>query len=238
MEHSHAPEDIRERIRKGPETSYLRDWVYGGIDGAVTTFAIVAGVVGADLAPRVILILGAANIVADGFSMAASNYSGTKAELDNYRRQRRSEERQIAEGPEGERAEIREIFRAKGFEGDDLERAVDVITSDEEQWIEAMMTGEYGLPPIQHDPMKSAIRTFTAFLVCGLAPLLPFLFGLPHPFVTAILSTAAVFFGIGSAKSLWSPQSWWRSGIETLAIGLGAAAIAWAIGHLLRTAFL
>jgi VIT1/CCC1 family predicted Fe2+/Mn2+ transporter len=238
MEHSHHPLAIRERIEEGPKSSYLRDWVYGGIDGAITTFAIVAGVVGAELSTRVILILGAANIIADGFSMAASNYSGTKAELDDYRRHRAYEERQVERIPESERLEIREIFRAKGFEGEDLDRVVDVITADKDRWVETMMVEEYGMPATFRSPVKSGLCTFAAFILCGLAPLLPFMFPYPYAFETAIVLTAGVFFGIGSAKSQWSTQAWWRSGLETLAIGLIAAAIAWGIGHVLKSAFL
>jgi VIT1/CCC1 family predicted Fe2+/Mn2+ transporter len=238
MEHSHNPHAIRDRIEEGPKTSYLSDWVYGGIDGAITTFAIVAGVVGADLSTRVILILGAANIIADGFSMAASNYSGTKAELDDYRRHRAYEEEQVETIPEGERMEIREIFRAKGFSGDDLERVVDVITADKTRWVDTMMVEEYGMPTTYRDPVKSGMCTFAAFILCGLAPLIPFFFSFPNPFETAIALTGLVFFGIGSIKSQWSTQSWLRSGIETLGIGLAAAAIAWGIGHVLKSAFL
>ena len=73
LEHSHQPEDIASRLASGPTASYLRDWIYGGIDGAVTTFAIVAGSVGANLSAKIILILGMANLLADGFSMAAAN---------------------------------------------------------------------------------------------------------------------------------------------------------------------
>lgn len=238
MEHSHQPAKIRERIEEGPSTSYLSDWVYGGIDGAITTFAIVAGVVGAEMSTRVILILGAANIIADGFSMAASNYSGTKADLDDYRRHRAYEEEQVESIPEGERMEIREIFRAKGFEGDNLDRAVEVITADKTRWVDTMMVEEYGMPTTYRDPLKSATRTFAAFILCGLAPLAPFFLGTAHPFVASIVLTAIVFFGIGSIKSQWSTQSWWRSGSETMAIGLAAAGIAWLIGHLLKEAFL
>ena len=63
-EHGHTPEDIAARIGAPNQQSYLRDTVYGGLDGAVTTFAIVAGVVGADLSTRVIIALGIANVLA------------------------------------------------------------------------------------------------------------------------------------------------------------------------------
>ena len=128
LEHGHNPREIAKRLRDGPRVSYLRDWVYGGIDGTVTTFAVVAGVVGADLSTRALLILGAANLLADGFSMAAANFSGTKAEIEEYEQVRRMEERHVRVAPEGEREEIRQIFQAKGFKGEALDTVVDVIT--------------------------------------------------------------------------------------------------------------
>ena len=79
LEHGHHPHEIAKRLEQGPRVSYLRDWVYGGIDGTVTTFAVVAGVTGASLSTKALLILGVANLLADGFSMAAANFSGTKS---------------------------------------------------------------------------------------------------------------------------------------------------------------
>src|SRR3990172_7174180 len=133
LEHGHHPGEIAKRLEQGPRASYLRDWVYGGIDGTVTTFAIMAGVVGASLSPGVVLILGIANLLADGFSMAAANYTGTKAELDEYAQLRCMEERHVDLAPEGEREEVRQIFQAKGFEGEALEAAVAVITTQRER---------------------------------------------------------------------------------------------------------
>src|SRR5918993_5869355 len=103
VEHAHTPEAIRERLAEGPGHSYLRDWVYGGIDGAVTTFAVVSGVIGAQLPPAVILVVGAANILADGFSMAAANYLGTKTELEEREYLRRGEHRHNENLPQGAR---------------------------------------------------------------------------------------------------------------------------------------
>jgi VIT1/CCC1 family predicted Fe2+/Mn2+ transporter len=234
LEHSHHPDAVRARIEAAPRPSYVRDWIYGGIDGAVTTFAVVAGVVGADLSARVVLILGFANLLADGFSMAASNYSGTKAERDDYRRLRAVEEKHLDLAPEGEREEIRAAFRAKGFEGAELERVVDVITADRRRWVETMMVEEYGLGPAERSATKAAAATFAAFVLCGLVPLLPWLAGTPFRFEAAVALTGLVFFAIGSAKSRWSTQRWWWSGAETFAIGMSAAAIAYAVGYLLR----
>lgn len=235
MEHGHSREAIARRLARAPSVSYLRDWVYGGIDGAVTTFAIVSGVVGADLSNRVVLILGLANVVADGFSMAASNYSGTKTEIEEKAHLRAVEERHIESVPDGEREEIRQIFRGKGFAGTDLERAVEVITADPERWVDTMLAEEYGLAKVVRSPLKAAGSTFAAFMLCGMVPLLPFVVAAPASFELAIGMTGLVFFLIGSGKSRWSPVSWWRSGLETLVIGMGAAALAYIIGYALKT---
>jgi VIT1/CCC1 family predicted Fe2+/Mn2+ transporter len=235
VEHGHSPEEIAARLADGPKANYLRDWVYGGIDGAVTTFAVVAGVVGADLSNRVIVILGAANLLADGFSMAAGNYSGTKAELDDYERIRRMEERHIELVPDGEREEIKQIFAAKGFKGEDLERAVKVITRTSKSWVDTMLAEEHGLPTVDRSPLVAGIATFIAFLVCGLVPLLPFLAGASASLSLSIAMTAVTFFAIGSLKSRWSTAPWWRSGGETLAIGLAAAGVAYGVGVALKS---
>lgn len=240
MFHDHSAEAIRQRLEGTAEASYLRDWIYGGIDGAITTFAIVCGVVGANFSTSVILVLGAANIVADGFSMAASNYTGSKAENDEFDRIRSHEEMQVERDPAGEIQEIREIYRAKGFDGDDLDRAVDIITADKKLWVDTMLTEEYGLPMTDRSPMKAALGTFVAFMLCGLVPLLPFLLseGTITRFEATWLSvalTGATFFGIGSVKSRWSLVVWWRSGMETMIIGLAAALIAFGIGFGLKS---
>lgn len=230
MEHDHSPTAIRRRLADAGQSDHLRDWIYGGIDGTVTTFAVVAGATGADLSARVVLILGVANLLADGFSMAAGNYSGTKAEKDDRARLHAVEERHINTVPEGEREEIRQIFLAKGFTGDGLDAAVTTITADRRRWIETMLTEEYGLPKHARSPIKAAVRTFIAFLICGFVPLVPFVFGMAAPLSLSMGMTAIVFFAIGSGKSLWSPAAWWRSGFETLAIGMVAAAIAFGTG--------
>jgi len=234
LEHDHTAEAISARLAKDPKVSYLRDWIYGGIDGAVTTFAIVAGVVGANLSSSVIIVLGLANLLADGFSMAAGNYSGTKAEADDVKRIMEIEKKHIDHEPEGEREEVRQILASKGLSGDSLEEAVAAITADEDRWIKTMLVEEYGLSPNSRSPMKSALSTFAAFFVCGAVPLLPFLVPVSQGFGWAIVLTALVFFGIGSAKSRWSLAPWWRSGLETLLIGLVAAGVAYLIGYLLR----
>lgn len=233
LEHDHSIEAIAERIGT-IRHNYLRDWIYGGVDGAVTTFAVVSGVAGAELSVPVLLILGFANLAADGFSMAASNFLGTRAEQDDYRRLERMEYRHIELDPEGEREEVRQIYREKGFAGQDLEKAVELITSEDERWVKTMLSEEFGLPTEIRSPWIAGISTFTAFVICGLVPLVPYLFHSGSSFLVSCIATGMTFFIIGSAKSRWSTASWLRSGIETFFVGALAAVLAFAVGVLLK----
>lgn len=232
MEHGHSIEEIEARITAPQGTNYLKDVVYGGIDGTVTTFAVVAGVQGAGLPTSIILILGIANILADGFSMAVGNYSGNKAERDDIARIRAIERRHIKEVPDGETEEVRQILKIKGLEGNALESATANVTKNEKTWIDMMVVDEYGKSPVDPKPVHSALATFASFLLCGSIPLIPFGIPLENQFLISAIGSACVFLAIGMLKSLWSLAPWWRSGIETLTIGSAAAAIAYAAGAL------
>jgi VIT1/CCC1 family predicted Fe2+/Mn2+ transporter len=236
----HSPDAVRRRLSSPPSSSYLRDFIYGAIDGAVTTFAVVAGVEGADLSASVVLILGGANLIADGFSMAVSNFLGLRAARQQLERARREEERHVSLIPEGEREEIRQIFTAKGFEGRDLERVVDVITADRDLWVSTMLSEELGLGGAEPSPLRAGAATLLAFVTVGSFPLLAFVFdavfpgALDHVFAWSAAMTAVAFFAVGSIKSRFVEQTWWRAGLETLAVGGAAAVLAYAVGAFLK----
>lgn len=234
IEHSHHSEDIMQRLSIKPKRNYLRDWIYGGIDGAVTTFAIVSSVKGANLATSVVLILGFANIIADGFSMAAANYLGTRSEKEEYDYYERYERQQVRRIPAGEAEEVRQIYSRKGLEGIVLEKTVEHITADEDLWVDTMMQEEYGLSPILRSPWKSAWATFLSFMLCGLCPLLPFVLRLADPFFWSTISVGIVFLVVGALKSLVSIEPMYKSALLTLAVGSVAAALAYGVGVLLR----
>ena len=238
LQAGHTRDAIAARLARQPAQSYLRDFVYGAIDGTVTTFAVVAGVVGADLSASVIIVLGAANLVADGFSMAVGNYLGTKSQQEELHRVRRIEEQHIDMIPDGEADEIREIFRQKGFDGELLEQIVQVVTSNRQLWIETMLTDEWGLTLTTPVPWRAGLMTFIAFVVAGLLPLLPYIVApqaSKSPFEWSIALAALAFFGIGAIKSWFVGHCWWRSGLETLTLGGGAALLAYVTGALLKS---
>ena len=230
MEHEHTREAIHQRLAAGPGHSYLRDWVYGGIDGTVTTFALVAGVVGAHLSPHIILILGSANLIADGFAMAAGNYLATRSEHEEFHHAEAVERRHIEAVPDGEREEVREILRGLGILGDLLDRVAAVITADRDRWVRMMLREEYGLPAAVRSPWRAAGSTFSAFLLCGLVPLVPFVARLKSAFWVASTATSLMFIMIGALKSRWPIRPGWYSFLGTVAIGSGTAAVAFAIG--------
>lgn len=237
---SHTPQAIRHRLGTPPRPSYLRDSVYGAIDGAVTTFAVASGAAGADLSSQIVLILGIANLVGDGFSMAAGNYLGSRAEEQVRERASLTEARHIAEVPDGEREEIRQIFAAMGFQDEQLERVVEVITSDRQRWIETMLKEEYGLPVTGRVPIHAAVMTFVAFLLVGAVPLVPFLWAwmtgslADASYRLSTVMTAIAFFCVGAVKSRFVEQRWYWSGLETLLVGGAAAALAYVFGALLK----
>jgi VIT1/CCC1 family predicted Fe2+/Mn2+ transporter len=234
----HTPEAIAARLQAANEHHYLRDLVLGAVDGTVTTFAVVAGVAGANLANSVALILGAANLLADGFSMAVGTYLATQAHRHLVERVRRIEQDHIEGIPEGEREEIRQIFAAKGFEGEILEHIVEVITRDHQRWIDTMVTEEFGLQLESPSPWRAALATFVAFVLVGAIPLAPFCLPMalsPQTrFVASAAVTALTFFLIGFAKGHVVQRPGWSSGLQTLAIGGTAAALAYGVGAALH----
>jgi len=236
---THTPKRIAERLDRGPAPLYLKDFVYGAIDGGVTTFAVVAGVAGAGLSPIIVIILGCANLLADGFSMAVSNYLGSRAENQYRERMRRQEVHEVLTYPQGEEEEIRQIFARKGFEGKLLDEVVETIISDTDRWVETMLQEEHGMSLEDHNAFKGALATFTAFCLIGAIPLLPYLTNwlltgtIAEPFLVSSLATGLAFFVVGAFKARFVDRSWFRSGLETLAIGGAAALLAYGVGRLL-----
>jgi len=236
----HRPEAIRERLKRPAKDNVTQDAVLGGIDGCVTTFAVVSGVVGAGLSPSVALVLGFANLIADGFSMAVSNYESIKTAGEYIQSIRDSEEEHIDKIPTGEWEELRQIFKNKGFSGETLEKIVNTISADRHLWVETMLTEEHGVQRTGRDPVKAALATFGSFLVVGSVPLIPLMIpGVEKGMQFAISAclAALMFFSIGAMKSRIFSKPIFRSGVGTLLTGGTAAALAFIVGYLLRMIF-
>jgi VIT1/CCC1 family predicted Fe2+/Mn2+ transporter len=216
----------------------IQDIVYGGNDGIVTTFAVVAGTVGADLPRYIIIILGLGNLLADGISMATGAYLSLRSERDQYRRIRREELEEIKKHPEFEREEIREFLSKMGFAKKDLERATEIITSDKNVWADTMMHAEHGLTKESTErPLLHAWMTFISFQIFGAIPLLPYLLTLTgsQRFPVAMASTALALILLGLTKSWVTKEHLLRGPLEITGVGAAGAFVAYLIGVLLKS---
>lgn len=216
---------------------HFDDFIYGSIDGAVTTFAIVAGVIGASLPSGIILILGFANLFADGFSMAAANYQASKARNEFIEMKRKQEEWEIDNLEKEEKNEIREIYKKKGFKDELLEEIVRIITSRRRVWVDTMMKEELGLIEDDKKPLDSSVSTFVGFNLIGLIPLIPFMIFIitgietdSDAFTYSVIAVFAAFFLVGMIKGKIVKKSKIRSGFYTVIIGGVAALVAYFVG--------
>lgn len=220
---------------------YITEFVYGGIDGAITTFAVVAGAEGASLDLTIVIILGLANLIADGFSMSVGNYFSTKAEQDNYEKHKTIEYWEIENLREQEVQEVREIYQAKGFKGELLEQVVEVITSDKDVWVDTMMKEELELAKENKTPLSTAFVTFISFIMIGSIPLLAYffqaIFNSPSDrlFLYSSLLTGLGLGIVGALKSYVTEKSILRGVLETLSLGGLAAVLAYYVGDILES---
>ena len=219
--------------------NYLGEFVYGGIDGCVTTFAVVAGAVGAELSSSIIIILGFANLFADGFAMSIGAYLSTKSEKDTYQKHRQLEYWEVDHMPDVERNEVRDIYQAKGFEGPLLEQVVDVITADKDRWVDIMMKEELEMMEEQKSPLLMGAITYVSFISVGLIPLLVYVWdyfnpSINNPFLWSSVLTASGFIIIGILKTYVTQTNVWRGVLETLVLGAIAALVSYYVGDVLE----
>lgn len=218
---------------------YIKSIVYGGLDGIITTFAIVAGVAGASLSSSTILILGFANLIADGLSMAAGDYLSTKSEIEYQKTERKREEWEVENHPEGEKKEMIQIYNSRGFSKKDSKKLVSILSKNKKAWIDTMMVEELGILETKESPVKNAITTFISFSIFGFIPLLAYVLSSTIPFFAqdtffiASFLTAATLFILGAAKVKITGTHWLKSGFEMLIVGGIAAIAAYGIGYLI-----
>lgn len=218
---------------------YLGEFVYGGIDGSVTTFAVVAGATGANLESSIVIILGFANLIADGFAMSVGSYLSTKSEKENYEKHKAIEYWEVDHLPEKERQEVREIYAAKGFEGELLEKVVEVITQDKDRWVDIMMKDELEMAEQTKSPFKMGAVTFGSFLMLGFIPLFIYVIDFFRPlstdlFLISSVLTGLCFLGIGFLKSVVNNTKRLKSIVETFLLGGAAAILSYFVGDFLE----
>jgi len=230
---------MRDKI-KGLYGKYVRDAVYAANDGIITTFAVVAAVIGSGLDTVVILILGFANMLADGFSMATGDYLGTRSESEHFEHEREKEEKIFDESDEKAGREIRQILKNKGYSEEDIEDAANSIAKNKKFFLDFIVFQRLGYRPrSKNSALKSGAVTFFAFLGAGIIPLLPFVFlnnsTAQTAFIWTIVFTALALFLIGASRTIFAEKHWFAGGMEMLLAGGAAAFIAFIIGAFLKT---
>lgn len=223
--------------KKEEKGELLKDAVYGASDGIVTTFAIVAGVSGASLNPSIVLIMGFANLIGDGFSMASGNYLGTKSEQEYYASEKKRILLDLKKNQKKYTSELRKIFEKKGFSGKLLDDTVSKIKMNRSAWVKMILENKEGFSDKNVNAMKSALTTFGAFVVAGLMPLVAYVLSQSlgvfknNTFEISIFITAITLLTVGILKASVTKKPWVTEALQMLFVGGFAAVVAYYIGY-------
>lgn len=232
---------IAEKKSHFDKGEYLADFVYGANDGIITTFAVVTGAAGASLPTGVIVILGVANLVADGFSMGASSILSRLSERNFHTSLREEQNFDIEHNPDIAKEEVRGVLNRWDTPSNIVELMVSAITNKKRRWSDFVLREEYNITEeATEQPVKHGIATFVAFVIAGTLPLVPYLFGVrtDHQFTVSIIATAVALFVTGAAQSLLTNKKWWlKTGTHMLLLGGVAAILSYVVGYLIKTVF-
>ena len=229
-------------MHKQEEGRYIKSIIYGGLDGIITTFAVVAGVTGAALSLGIVLILGLANLLADAISMGVGDYLSSKSEIEYQQDERKREEWEVEHFPEGEKQEMIEIYQEKGVSEEDAIRVVEILSKYDKAWIDVMMVEELGIIESDESPLKNAFATFLSFIIFGFIPLFSYILSMLisflasnsiYSFIIACVLTGLTLFTLGALKVRVTGKNWLLSGLEMFLVGGLAAGAAYVIAFLL-----
>ena len=240
-------EHLKEEHHQSPFAEYFKEVIYGGVDGIVTTFAVVAGFSGAALSNEtttqlsfvVVLLFGLANLFADAASMGLGNFLSVRSEQDLYKAARAKEVYEVQHNPEMEYEETITLMMQKGFSEEDSRTLADIYQKNEEYWVDFMMSHELEMPdPRDDNPVFTGLATFVSFLVFGVIPLLPFIFytsATPESaFQISIFGTFTALVALGLLKWRIVGSDLWKSLFEVVVVGGVAAVLAFIVGSFFK----
>lgn len=243
MESAAFTADIKKENKQSPFADYIKEVIYGGIDGIVTTFAVVAGFSGAALSNEVttqlsfliVLLFGLANLFADAASMGLGNFLSVRSEQDLYNSVRDKETAEVRANPDKEYKETVALMIQKGFSSEDSQVLASIYKTNEDYWIDFMMNNEYEMSdPRDTNPVYTGLATFASFLVFGTVPLLPFIFltdaSARLAFELSILGTFTALVMLGLLKWKVIGNGIVKSLVEVVVVGSVAALLAFIVG--------
>jgi len=228
---------------KGAFADYFKEVIYGGIDGIVTTFAVVAGFAGAALSGNdaiqltfvVVLLFGLANLFADAASMGLGNFLSVRSEKDLYMVTRNQELHGLQTNPEKEKGETLRILTEKGFSAADAATLAGLYGKNQQYWLDFMMHHKKELPdPRGENEIFTGLATFFSFMVFGAIPLLPFMLqengDAGTAFMYSIIGTFLALVVLGLLKWRVIGARLGASLFEVIAVGGTAALLAYFVG--------
>ena len=216
----------------GGSGGYLRSIVYGFNDGLTANFGLVAGVLGANVAPHVVIISGVAGALADALSMGSSGYLAAKSEAEVQAHQIEMERHEMRLMPDLEEEELALIYQAKGLTAERARETAKAMMQDPSQALDAMVREELNIHPAELAPLKDGVVTGGATAIGAFIPIAPF-FILDHGAAiwTSLAVSMLAHFAIGAARSVFTGRSVWASGRDMFVVGFGVAAIGYLIGE-------
>jgi len=236
---AHSKTGSKPMEKHNTSGGFIKSFVYGGLDGILTTFAIVTGVYGGNLQPSTVVILGISSVIGDGLAMAIGDFVSTKSEQEFQQSEREREEWEVENNPEGEKEEMIDIYTKKGMAEADAIIMTDTLAKNKKVWVDIMMVEELGLIDSDESPFKNGLVTFCSFATMGLVPLLPYIVGaIAHTyngaFWASLVLTCAMLFFLGAIKTRITGKNWFVSGMETFSMGAVAAGVAFLLGLALQ----
>jgi VIT1/CCC1 family predicted Fe2+/Mn2+ transporter len=217
-----------------PGGEIVRHLVFGANDGLVAAFAVVSGLHGVASSGTVVFAGGLAELLGGTIAMGLGAWLATTSAREFFQAEESREHDEIDRFPDEERAEVRRAFAAEGFSGEVLDRIVAHVTADRARWVKTMMDRELGLAPIAPGAARqAALATGLAYGLAAAVPTVPYAFlSLGAAFPVSVALTLITLFAVGAAKSRVSVRAWWRSGLESLLVGVLAAGATWIAGSL------
>ena len=213
---------------------YLRSVVYGFNDGLTANFGLVAGVIGADVAPHIVIVTGIAGAMADALSMGSSGYLAAKSEAEVSARQIAIEKEELRLMPDLEETELALILEAKGLTAARARETAHSMMRNPEQALETKVQEELGITAPAVTPLADGLVTGGATAVGAFIPIVPFFVLEPGSAIWVSLTISMLaHFAIGAARSIFTGRGLWASGRDMFLVGFGVAAAGYVIGDLL-----
>ncbi len=221
------------------EGNLIKDVIHGGLDGTITTFAIVSGVIGASLGASIVLIIGCANLISHGLAIAISYYLGTEAENEYNNEERKRTSKDLLSHFQQTETELEKYYRKHHYSQEEAEKIVLTLAKHKKILAQTVMDEELHLENTKDSPFKTSIATFISFVFFGFVPLFSYLLELSpltftlNSFIVAASLTGATIFGLGTFKAAVTNKHWLKSGLEVLFLGGVAASMAFIVGSTL-----